>query len=76
MSSSDLTVCGSGTECELTKREFILLKVTKIKPIIFHKYTGLFLWSNYDLQISRRSTECPFISTERGVIKCKKSYKT
>lgn len=72
MSSSDLTGGGSSTECVLTKREFILLKVTEIKPTIFHKHTTLFLWSCYDLQTSVRFTECPFVPTERGFINCKK----
>jgi hypothetical protein len=75
MSSSDLTGGGSNTECVLRKREFILLKVTEFKPIIFHKHTKLLLWSSYDLQTSGRSTECPFVPTERGFIKCKKVTK-
>jgi len=44
MISSDLTGDESSTECELTNREFILLKVTEFKPIIFHKHTKLSLW--------------------------------
>jgi hypothetical protein len=71
MSWSNLTGGGSSTECVLTKGAFILLKVTEFKPIIFHKHTKLFLWSSYDLQTSVRSTECTFVPTERGFVKCK-----
>jgi len=56
MSWSDLKGGGSSTECVLTKRAFISLKVTEFKPIIFHKHTKLFLWSGYDLQTSGRPT--------------------